>query len=144
VVLDFLAITDVERLVPVTEDVDTGSDVSEWELGERREREEERGAEAEALGAGEELLEYGSIKGEDSELIDYSIMRAQDLSIYRKAVRTKDGRLPPEPVLGDSVMSGRHLQSVISGRPLFRHFPYDGRCKGTQERRRKRNPRMPL
>ena len=47
------------------------------------------------------------------------IMRAQDLSIYRKAVRTKDGKLPPEPVLGDSVMSGRHLRSVISGRPLF-------------------------
>jgi len=44
-------------------------------------------------------------------------MRAQDLSIYRKAVRTKDGRLPPpEPVLGDSVMSGRLL---ISGRHLI-------------------------
>jgi len=42
-------------------------------------------------------------------------MRAQYLSIYRKAVWTKDGRLPPEPVLGDSVMSGRHLRSVISG-----------------------------
>ena len=27
-------------------------------------------------------------------------MWAQDLSIYRTAVRTKDGRLPPEPVLG--------------------------------------------
>jgi len=58
----------------------------------------------------------------------YSIMQAQDLSIYRRAVRTKDGRLPPETVLGDSVMSGRHLRSdisgrhlwsVISGRPLF-------------------------
>ena len=43
-------------------------------------------------------------------------MRAQDLSIYRKAVGTKDGRLPPEPVLGDSVMSGRLL---ISGRHLI-------------------------
>jgi len=52
-------------------------------------------------------------------------MRAQDLSIYRKAVRTKDGRLPPEPVLGDSVMSGRllisgrHLWSLMSGRLLI-------------------------
>jgi len=45
-------------------------------------------------------------------------MQAQDLSTYRKAVRTKDGRLPPppEPALGDSVMSGRLL---ISGRHLI-------------------------
>jgi len=27
-------------------------------------------------------------------------MRVQDLSIYGKAIRTKDGRLPPKPVLG--------------------------------------------
>ena len=49
-------------------------------------------------------------------------MRAQDLSIYRKAVGTKDGRLPPppEPVLGDSVMSGRLL---ISGRHLILTLP---------------------
>ena len=47
-------------------------------------------------------------------------MGAQDLSIYRKAVRTKDGRLPPEPVLGDSVMSGRLL---ISGRHLILTLP---------------------
>jgi len=54
-------------------------------------------------------------------LLYYSIMRAQDLSIYRKAVRTKDGRLPPpEPVLGDSVMSGRLL---ISGRHLILTLP---------------------
>jgi len=46
-------------------------------------------------------------------------MWVQDLSIYRKAIRTKDGRLPPEPVIGDSVISGCHLQSVISGCPLF-------------------------
>jgi len=48
-------------------------------------------------------------------------MRAQDLSIYRKAVRTKDGRLPPEPVLGDSVMSGRLISGrlLISGRHLW-------------------------
>jgi len=48
-------------------------------------------------------------------------MQARDLSIYRKAVRTKDGRLPPppEPVLGDSVMSGRLL---ISGRHLILTF----------------------
>jgi len=40
-------------------------------------------------------------------------------TIYRKAVWTKDGRVPPEPVLRDSVMSGRHLGSVMSGLPLF-------------------------
>jgi len=57
---------------------------------------------------------YGSINVK----MYYSIMRAQDLSIYRRAVRTKDGRLPPETVLGDSVMSGRHLRSVMSGRHL--------------------------
>jgi len=55
----------------------------------------------------------------DKASLYYSIMRAQDLSIYRRAVRTKDGRLAPETVLGDSVMSGRHLRSVISRRPLF-------------------------
>jgi len=43
-------------------------------------------------------------------------MWAQDLYIYRKAIRTKDGRLPPKLVLGDSVMSG-HL--LISGRRLI-------------------------
>jgi len=65
---------------------------------------------------------------DNSEDCPSYIMRAQDLCIYRKAVGTKDGKLPPEPVLGDSVMSGRylrsvmsgrHLRSVISGRPLF-------------------------
>jgi len=48
-VLDFLASTDVGRLVP--DDGDTGSEVSEWELRERLEREEERSKEAEELGA---------------------------------------------------------------------------------------------
>ena len=48
-VLDFLAAKDVGRRVPAEEDA--GSEVSEWELRERREREEERGAEAEELGA---------------------------------------------------------------------------------------------
>ena len=33
---------------------DAGSEASEWELRDRREREEGRGAEAEELGAGEE------------------------------------------------------------------------------------------
>ena len=49
-------------------------------------------------------------------------MRAQDLSIYRKAVRTKGRKTapPPEPVLGDSVMSGRLL---ISGRHLILTLP---------------------
>jgi len=46
-VLDFLSTTDVERLVPVEEVA--GSEVSEWELSEHREREEERRAEAEEL-----------------------------------------------------------------------------------------------
>ena len=50
VVLDFLSSTDVGRLVPPLEEADAGSEVSEWELRERREREEEREAEAQALG----------------------------------------------------------------------------------------------
>ena len=61
-VLDFLSSSDVGRLVPpVDEGDDAGSEVSEWELRKRRERQEERVGEAEALGAvdwrgdGEEL-----------------------------------------------------------------------------------------
>jgi len=52
-VLDFLSTTDVERLVSAG--VDAGSDASEWERGERREREEEGRAEAEELGAAGEF-----------------------------------------------------------------------------------------
>jgi len=48
-VLDFLTATDVGRRVPAEEDA--GSDASEWELRERREREEEREAGTEELGA---------------------------------------------------------------------------------------------
>jgi len=55
--LDFLTTTDVGRIVPpAEEEADAGSEVSEWELRERREREEERRVEAAALGAGEEPL----------------------------------------------------------------------------------------
>jgi len=54
-VLDFLTSTDVGRLVPPLEKNDTGSQVSEWELRERREREEEWEAEAEERGAAGEL-----------------------------------------------------------------------------------------
>ena len=43
------------RLVPPPEAGDTGSEVSEWELRERREREEEQEVEAEELGAAGEL-----------------------------------------------------------------------------------------
>jgi len=50
-VLDFLSTTDVGRRVPAEED--TVSEVSE---AERREWEEEQRAEAEEVGAGEELL----------------------------------------------------------------------------------------
>ena len=53
--LDLLATTDVGRLEPAVEEGDAGSDVSEWELRERREREEEREAEAEELGAAGEF-----------------------------------------------------------------------------------------
>jgi len=52
-VLDFLSTTDLGRLVPAEEDV--GSEASEWELRECREREEERRAEAEEVGAAGEL-----------------------------------------------------------------------------------------
>jgi hypothetical protein len=51
-VLDFLSATDVGRLVSAEED--TVCEVSEWELRERREREEERGAEADGLDAKDE------------------------------------------------------------------------------------------
>jgi hypothetical protein len=54
-VLDFLSNTDVGRRAPnpATEE-DAQSEASEWELQERREREEERRVEAEELGAGGE------------------------------------------------------------------------------------------
>jgi len=53
VVLDFLSTTGVGKLFLAEEDA--GSEVSEWELCERREREYERRVEAEELGAeGEE------------------------------------------------------------------------------------------
>jgi hypothetical protein len=50
-VLDFLSTTDVGRRVPAPAEEDTQSEVSEWELRERREREEESRAEDEELGA---------------------------------------------------------------------------------------------
>jgi len=55
VVPDFLAATDVGRPVQAVGEGDAGSDVSEWELRERREREEERRAEAVVRGADDEL-----------------------------------------------------------------------------------------
>jgi len=51
VVLDFLSTTDVGRQVPVAAEEDAESEVSEWELWERREREGEREAEVQRLGA---------------------------------------------------------------------------------------------
>jgi len=57
-VLDFLSSTDVGRLVPpLKKDDDAASEVSEWELRERRERQEEWEGEAEAPGAGDEMSE---------------------------------------------------------------------------------------
>jgi ribonuclease HI len=53
-VLDFLSTTEVGRLVPPPAEEDAQSEASEWELRERREREEERSAEAQRLGAGVE------------------------------------------------------------------------------------------
>ena len=52
-VLDFLTATEVGKIVPALEE-DAGSEASEWELRERTELEEERRAEAEALGAEDE------------------------------------------------------------------------------------------
>ena len=56
--LDFLSSTDiVGKIVPAVEvEDDAGSEASEWELRERWEREQERRAEAEVLGAEEEPL----------------------------------------------------------------------------------------
>ena len=51
-VLDFLSTADVGRLIPAEEDV--GSEVSEWKLQERKEREEERRVEAKEPGVGGE------------------------------------------------------------------------------------------
>jgi len=59
-------------------------------------------------------------KREDCELIVlHHYMGAR--SLYIQEGRRDKGRktAPPEPVLGDSVMSGRHLRSVISGRHLW-------------------------
>jgi hypothetical protein len=50
-VLDFLSTTDVGRLVLAPVEEDAQSEASEWELRERREREEERRAVAEGPGA---------------------------------------------------------------------------------------------
>jgi len=53
-VLDFLSSTDVGKIAPAVEaEDDVGSEASEWELRERREREE--GRRAEELGAEDEL-----------------------------------------------------------------------------------------
>jgi hypothetical protein len=49
-VLDFLSTTDVWRRAPPPAE-DAESEVSEWELRERREREEKRRAEVEELGS---------------------------------------------------------------------------------------------
>ena len=53
-VLEFLATTDPGRRVPPRVDIHAESEASEWELWERREREEERRVEAEVLGAEDE------------------------------------------------------------------------------------------
>jgi len=58
-VLDFLTATDVGWLVPPVEEEDAGSQVSEWELRERREWKEEWEAEVEELGAAGELGCWG-------------------------------------------------------------------------------------
>ena len=53
---DFLASTDVGRRVPpVDEEDNAGSEVSEWELREHQERQEEGEEKAEALGAEDEM-----------------------------------------------------------------------------------------
>jgi len=62
-VLNFLTSTYVGRPVPPLEEGDARSEVSEWELRERREREEEQEAEAEELSAA-----GGSDAGEDRPL----------------------------------------------------------------------------
>ena len=62
--MDFLSSTDVGKIVPAVEVDDTGSEVSEWELRERKEREEEMEVEAVALGAEDE----GDI-GEEYQLL---------------------------------------------------------------------------
>ena len=57
-VLNFLSSTDVGRLVPPRKkEDDAASEVSEWELRERRERQEEWEGEAERPGAGDEMSE---------------------------------------------------------------------------------------
>ena len=55
--LDFLTTTNVGRILPpAEEEADAANEGLEWELQEQWEREEERRAETEALGAGEDLL----------------------------------------------------------------------------------------
>ena len=54
-VLHFLSATDVGRLAVAAEEGGTGSDASEWQLRERREREEELRAEAAVLGTEDKL-----------------------------------------------------------------------------------------
>jgi len=56
---------------------------------------------------------YGSIKGEDYITALYGCK----ISLYtgRPSGQVTEDCPPPELVLGDSVVSGRHLQSVMSG-----------------------------
>ena len=49
--LDFPSSTDVGRLAPSLEENDAGSELSAWELRDRREREDVREAEVQELGA---------------------------------------------------------------------------------------------
>jgi hypothetical protein len=52
--MDFLAATDVGRRIMTAAEDGTQSEASEWELRERREREDERRQEAEGMGAEDE------------------------------------------------------------------------------------------
>jgi len=54
-VLDFLSPTEVGRLEPLEDETDAGGEASEWELRGRREWEDEREAEVEALDAERDL-----------------------------------------------------------------------------------------
>jgi len=63
--LDFLSTPYVERLVPPLEESDAAGEASEWELRERREREEEREAEGAVLPPFLPILSFMPSAGEE-------------------------------------------------------------------------------
>jgi hypothetical protein len=84
-VLRLLSTTDIGRLVPDPAEEEAQSEASEWELRERREREEESRQEAEMLGAGCWVLGAEEEEGRPLSLPPPSFMAsaAEEQGVWR-------------------------------------------------------------